>query len=97
VGQCNRRKIAEDPALGACVRDLYQTPGIGDTINLAHIKHHPYRVHTSINRSGIVPVGPDLDWARPHGRDALGGSPFGAGTAPTTDSDLSTYRLEPAA
>jgi glutathionyl-hydroquinone reductase len=93
--KCNGRKIAEDPALGAYLRDLYQTPGLGDTINLAHIKTHYYRVHTDLNPSGIVPVGPDLDWSAPHGREELGGSPFGDGTPPSTPCDLADYRLTP--
>jgi glutathionyl-hydroquinone reductase len=91
--KCNGRKVAEDPVLWAYLRDLHQTPGIGDTINLPHIKHHYYRVQTDLNPSGIVPVGPDLDWSAPHGREALGGTPFGDGTPPTTPCDLAAYRL----
>ena len=59
------------PVLWAYARDLFQTPGFGDTIDFAQIKQHYYGVHTDINPTGIVPVGPDLsrlaDPARPRG------------------------------
>lgn len=81
--RCNRHKLAELPVLWAYARDLFQTPGFGDTTDFTQIKQHYYLVHTSLNPSGIVPAGPDLSaWATPHGREELGGSPFGAGTAP---------------
>ncbi|MPZ28574.1 MAG: glutathione S-transferase family protein [Micromonosporaceae bacterium] len=81
--KCNRNKLTELPALWAYARDLFQTPGFGDTIDFDHIKRHYYQVHTSINPTGIVPAGPDLTgWASPHGRAALGGRPFGDGTPP---------------
>jgi putative glutathione S-transferase len=81
--KCNRYKIAEDSVLWGYVRDLYQTPGFGDTVDFDHIKRHYYQVHTGVNPNGIVPLGPDLaGWSAPHGRERLGGSPFGAGTAP---------------
>ena len=76
--RCNRNKLAEDPVLWAYARDLYQTPGFGDTIDFDHIKRHYYLVHTQLNPSGIVPVGPDESgWLTPHGRESLGGRPFG--------------------
>ncbi|AJE80705.1 hypothetical protein SLNWT_0329 [Streptomyces albus] len=81
--KCNVRKIAEDPVLWAYVRDLYQTPGFGDTVDFDHIKRHYYQVHTGINPTGIVPLGPDLSgWLTPHHREQLGGRPFGEGTPP---------------
>jgi putative glutathione S-transferase len=81
--KCNRQKLSELPVLWAYARDLFQTPGFGDTIDFDHIKQHYYRVHRSINPSGIVPDGPDLSgWLSPHGRAALGGRPFGDGTPP---------------
>jgi glutathionyl-hydroquinone reductase len=81
--KCNRNKLNEMPALWAYARDLFQTPGFGDTINFAHITSHYYEVHLDINPTGIVPLGPDLTaWAAPHGREALGGKPFGDGTPP---------------
>ncbi len=81
--KCNRQKLTEMPVLWAYARDLFQTPGFGDTTDFAHIKAHYYVVHEDINPTGVVPKGPDLaGWLTPHGRDELGGSPFGAGTAP---------------
>lgn len=81
--KCNRSKLAEMPVLWAYARDLYQTPGFGDTIDFGQIKTHYYVVHRDINPTGIVPKGPDLsNWLTPHGREALGGMPFGDGTPP---------------
>ena len=81
--QCNRNKLNEMPVLWAYARDLFQTPGFGDTIDFVQTKQHYYRVHTSLNPSKIVPDGPDLSgWLTPHGRAALGGRPFGDGTPP---------------
>ncbi|MFJ8504028.1 glutathione S-transferase family protein [Streptomyces avermitilis] len=81
--KCNRWKLAERPVLWAYARDLYQTPGFGDTVDFDHIKRHYYQVHTGINPTGIVPLGPDLaGWLTPHHRERLGGRPFGDGTPP---------------
>jgi putative glutathione S-transferase len=81
--KCNRQKLTELPMLWAYARDLYQTAGFGDTVRFDHIKDHYYLVHADINPTGIVPVGPDLsNWTAPHGREALGGRPFGDGTPP---------------
>ncbi|QYG92644.1 glutathione S-transferase family protein [Iamia sp. SCSIO 61187] len=81
--KCNRQKLAEMPVLWAYARDLFQTPGFGDTTDFDHIKRHYYCVHTDINPTAIVPAGPDLSgWLTPHGREALGGRPFGDGTPP---------------
>jgi glutathionyl-hydroquinone reductase len=81
--KCNRNKLCEMPALWAYARDLFQTPGFGDTIDFGQIKRHYYCVHHEINPSGVVPKGPDLSgWLTPHGREELGGRPFGDGTPP---------------
>ncbi|WP_052847268.1 glutathione S-transferase family protein [Streptomyces avicenniae] len=81
--KCNRNKLTEDPVLWAYARDLFQTPGFGDTVDFDHIKRHYYQVHTGINPSRIVPAGPDLSgWLTPHHREELGGRPFGDGTPP---------------
>ncbi|MFC9261407.1 glutathione S-transferase family protein [Streptomyces hydrogenans] len=81
--KCNRQKLTELPALWGYARDLFQTPGFGDTIDFAQIKAHYYVVHHAINPTGIVPRGPDpRGWLSPHGREALGGRPFGEGTPP---------------
>ncbi len=81
--KCNRQKLTEFGALWAYARDLFQTPGFGDTIDFVHIKRHYYCVHRDINPTGIVPAGPDLaGWLLPHDRGALGGRPFGDGSPP---------------
>ncbi|WP_154795436.1 glutathione S-transferase family protein [Occultella kanbiaonis] len=79
----NRSKLSEMPVLWAYARDLFQTPGFGDTIDFAQIKEHYYVVHSDVNPSRIVPKGPDLaNWLTPHHREQLGGRPFGDGTPP---------------
>ncbi|WP_405706108.1 glutathione S-transferase C-terminal domain-containing protein [Streptomyces sp. NBC_00069] len=81
--KCNRQKLSEMPVIWAYARDLFQTPGFGDTVDFDHIKRHYFTVHDDINPTGIVPLGPDLSgWLEPHGRAALGGRPFGDGTPP---------------
>ncbi|MER6937638.1 glutathione S-transferase C-terminal domain-containing protein [Nocardioides sp. NPDC127514] len=71
--KCNRQKLVEFPALWAYARDLYQTPGIGETLDFDQIKQHYYVVHTDLNPTQIVPAGPDLSgWDEPHGRESLG-------------------------
>ena len=81
--KANQRKLTEMPVLWAYARDLFQTPGFGDTIDFVQIKQHYYVVHTDLNPSQIVPKGPYLrGWLGPHGREQLGGRPFGDGTPP---------------
>lgn len=82
--KASRNKITEMPNLWGYLRDLYQTPGFGDTTDFTEIKEHYYIVHKEINPTQVVPLGPDLSGLdTPHGREALGGSPFGPhGTAP---------------
>ena len=81
--KCNRHKLSELPVLWAYARDLFQTPGFGDTTDFEQIKAHYYRVHRDINPTGIVPRGPDRNgWLTAHGREELGGRPFGDGTPP---------------
>ncbi|MBQ1016264.1 glutathione S-transferase C-terminal domain-containing protein [Micromonospora sp. D93] len=67
--KCNRNKLTEMPVLWAYARDLFQTPGFGETVDFDHIKRHYYGTHREINPSGIVPLGPDESgWRTPHGR-----------------------------
>ncbi|MGY1683843.1 glutathione S-transferase family protein [Geodermatophilus sp. SYSU D01176] len=81
--KANRQKLTEMPALWAYARDLFQTPGFGDTIDFPQIKEHYYVVHADINPTQVIPQGPDTStWLTPHGREELGGSPFGDGTPP---------------
>jgi putative glutathione S-transferase len=66
--KCNRRRLADYPSLWAYARALYQYPGVAATVDFAHITHHYYRSHQSIDPLGIVPLGPDLDWTAPSAR-----------------------------
>lgn len=70
--KCNVRRIADYPSLSGYLRELYQWPGVRETVDLDHIKRHYYVTHPSINPTRIVPVGPALDWDRPHGREGVG-------------------------
>lgn len=69
--RCNLRRIEDYPHLSGYLRDLYQWPGVAGTVNMQHIKGHYYQSHRTINPSGIVPLGPLLDFTRPHGRQEL--------------------------
>lgn len=69
--KCNLRRIADYRHLSGYLRELYQTPGIADTVDLRHIKNHYYQSHKTINPTGIVPLGPELDLSAPHGRAAI--------------------------
>ena len=67
--KCNIRRLADYPNLSAYTRDLYQHEGVAETINMDHIKRHYYASHKTINPTGVVPVGPDLDLMAAHGRN----------------------------
>jgi glutathionyl-hydroquinone reductase len=70
--KANRNKLTEMPVLWAYARDLFQTPGFGDTVDFDQIKRHYYRTHDRINPTGVVPKGPDPSgWQQPHGRGSL--------------------------
>ncbi len=69
--KCNRQTLASFPNLSGYVRELYQWPGIADTVNMDHIKRHYYYSHDMINPTRVVPKGPVLDFLAPHGRDHL--------------------------
>ena len=66
--KANLRRIRDYPQLSGYTRELYQVPGVAPTVHLGHIKQHYYHSHHMINPTGIVPVGPELDLDRPHGR-----------------------------
>jgi glutathionyl-hydroquinone reductase len=70
--KCNLRRLVDYPNLWAYARDVYQTPGFGETVNEDHIKRHYYMTHDQINPTRIVPKGPLVDWTEPHRRDRLG-------------------------
>jgi putative glutathione S-transferase len=69
--KCNLRRIIDYPNLQGYLMDLYQQPGIADTVNFDHIKRHYYMTHTQINPTRIVPIGPVLDLEKPHNRERL--------------------------
>jgi len=69
--KCNLRRIIDCRNLQGYLMDLYQQPGVADTVNFDHIKRHYYITHTEINPTGIVPIGPLLDLTKPHGREKL--------------------------
>jgi putative glutathione S-transferase len=69
--KCNVRRIVDYPNLWGYTRDLYQTPGVAATVNFDHIKRHYYMTHDEINPTRIVPIGPALDLAKPHGRETM--------------------------
>ncbi len=69
--KCNIRRIIDYPNLQGYLMDLYQQPGIAETVNFDHIKRHYYMTHTEINPTRIVPLGPALDLTRPHGREKM--------------------------
>lgn len=69
--KCNRQRISDFPALSAYVRDLYQVPGVAETVDIDQIKRHYYVSQRTINPTQIVPVGPKLDFEAPHGREHL--------------------------
>ena len=69
--KCNLRRLVDYAHLWPYARDLYQTPGFGETVNFDHIKRHYYMTHDQINPSHIVPKGPAVDWLAPHDRAAL--------------------------
>ena len=70
--KCNIRRLADYPNLWAYTRELYQVPGVADTVHMDHIKDHYYRSHGSLNPSGVVPAGPEIDFTEPHGRESIG-------------------------
>ncbi|MFC6836928.1 glutathione S-transferase family protein [Halomarina ordinaria] len=76
--KCNVRKIAESPNLWNYLKELYQLPGVAETVDMDHITEHYYTTHTDVNPKRIVAVGPDHDFTAPHDRDRLGGGPPGA-------------------
>jgi putative glutathione S-transferase len=69
--KCNKQKLADYPAISGYIRELYQIEGIKSTVDMKHIKDHYYKSHTSINPTGIVPIGPDLNFMLPHKRDEI--------------------------
>ncbi|GAV02067.1 hypothetical protein RvY_12679 [Ramazzottius varieornatus] len=69
--KCNRRRIIDYKNIWGYLRDIYQTAGIGETVNMEHIVNHYYQSHTHINPHGIVPIGPVLDFNSVHERGKM--------------------------
>ncbi|MCA0276597.1 MAG: glutathione S-transferase family protein [Proteobacteria bacterium] len=67
----NLRRIADYPNLSNYLRELYQVPGVAETVNMLHIKAHYYGSHATINPTGIIPLGPELNLDAPHNRGKL--------------------------
>lgn len=67
--KCNKKRIIDYPNLWGYLRELYQIEGIAETVNMDHIKTHYYASHKTINPTGVIPLGPELDFMSPHGRD----------------------------
>jgi putative glutathione S-transferase len=73
--KCNRRAIHEYPNLWNYTKELYQLPGVAETVNVDHITRHYYVSHGDVNPKRLVPTGPDIDFTEPHDRDRLAGGP----------------------
>ncbi|MEM9393680.1 MAG: glutathione S-transferase family protein [Pseudomonadota bacterium] len=69
--KCNRKRIIDYPNIWAYTRELFQMPGIAETVNFDHIVRHYHYSHESINPHRIIPINPQIDWTAPHGRDFL--------------------------
>lgn len=63
--KCNIRRLIDFPSLFAYARDMYQLPGVAETVSFDHIKRHYYMSHPAIDPTRIVPLGPELDWNEP--------------------------------
>jgi putative glutathione S-transferase len=85
--KCNRRAIHEYGNLWPYLRELYQLPGVADTVDMDHITEHYYRTHPNVNPTRLVATGPELDFEAPHDRDRLGGGPPAALAAGGTPAD----------
>jgi len=66
--KCNKKRLVDYPNLWAYTRELYQVPGVPQTLNMDHVKYHYYASHQNLNPSGIVPKGPEIDFLSTHGR-----------------------------
>ncbi len=69
--KCNKRRLVDYPNLWAYTRELYQMPGVAETVDLHHIKQHYFGSHAAVNPTGIVPKGPEIDFDAPHDREHL--------------------------
>ena len=67
----NKKRLMDYPNLWGYTRELYQVPSVAETVNMDHIKYHYFGSHNSINPTGIVPKGPEIDFLLPHGRESI--------------------------
>lgn len=67
----DKKRIVDYPNLFGYLCDIYQIPGVAETVNLYHIRNHYFRSHPTINPYGLLPIGPSIDWTKPHGREKL--------------------------
>ena len=67
----NKKRLMDYPNLWGYTRELYQVPGVAETVNMDHIKYHYFASHRSINPTGIVPKGPEIDFMLAHGREKI--------------------------
>ena len=67
----NRQRVADYPAMSAYLRELYQVPGVAETVNFDHIKTHYYASHLTINPTGVIPIGPSQNFLAPHNREKI--------------------------
>jgi putative glutathione S-transferase len=70
--KCNRARVVDYPNIWGYVREIYQMPGVAETVDLDHIRQHYYASHETVNPSRIVAIGPELDYWAPHGREQVG-------------------------
>jgi putative glutathione S-transferase len=69
--KCDFKRISDYSALSGYLREIYQMPGVAETVDMAHIRHHYYRSHTMVNPTGVISIGPQFDLNLPHGREVL--------------------------
>ncbi|MBL7251178.1 glutathione S-transferase family protein [Alloalcanivorax sp. C16-2] len=70
--KCDRKRIVDYPNLNGFLHELYQLPGVAETVWMDHIRHHYFRSHPTVNPHGIIPIGPELNLSAPHDRERLG-------------------------
>jgi len=66
--KCNLRRLTDYPNLFGYVCDLFKVPGVAETVSMDHIKAHYYASHSTINPSGVIPIGPEINFVSPHKR-----------------------------
>ena len=88
--KCNLRHLYEYPALWGYTRDLYQTPGIAATVAIEEYKAHYYGSHRKLNPTGIIPMGPQLDFTTPHGRKGVNTTAYAEHLEPPSEDDSPT-------